>query len=66
MISTSLKGTWEGYMDTYYDINGRKQKATYRDTILQGSRVTSMATDIGLTTSAVAQATITTVVFTGR
>ena len=31
MISTSLKGTWEGYMDTYYDISGRKQKATYTE-----------------------------------
>lgn len=31
MISTSLKGTWEGYMDTYYNINGRKEKATYTE-----------------------------------
>ncbi len=29
--STRLKGTWEGYMDTYYDINGRKQKTTYTE-----------------------------------
>lgn len=31
IISTQLKGTWEGYMDTYYDINGHKQKATYTE-----------------------------------
>lgn len=31
MISIDLKGTWEGYMDTYYDINGRKQKTTYTE-----------------------------------
>ncbi len=31
MISTSLKGTWEGYMDTYYDGSRLKQKATYTE-----------------------------------
>ena len=31
MISIDLKGTWEGYMDTYYDINGHKQKTTYTE-----------------------------------
>lgn len=29
--SVTLKGTWEGYMDTYYNINGRTQKATYTE-----------------------------------
>lgn len=29
MISTSLKGTWEGYMDTYY--KKYKEKATYTE-----------------------------------
>ena len=31
LISMDLEGTWEGYMDTYYDINGRKQKTTYTE-----------------------------------
>ena len=29
--SYTLKGTWEGDMYTYYEINGRKQKATYTE-----------------------------------
>ena len=31
MISSSLRGTWEGDMYTYHDINGRTQQVTYTE-----------------------------------
>ena len=31
MVSSSLRGTWEGDMYTYYESNGRTQKVTYTE-----------------------------------